>query len=152
DGDRAGAAAAGRGLAPLLGAGLAIRVAILPERDDPDTFVRREGLSAFQALRERAETVAAFLCRHAGESGEAHGRAVKAVLELARELPDLARREALLVDADRLLGIGVDRLRRAAEGVTQGAGRPVRVRTEAPTTFMAKTSAKTPERMPYVER
>src|SRR5262249_1004565 len=116
DGDRAGAAAAGRGLAPLLGAGLTVPLGPLPEGADPDTLVRREGQGGFAARRDRAESVAGFLCRHAGESGEAHGRALQAVLALARELPDLARREALLVDADRLLGVGVDRLRRAAEG------------------------------------
>src|SRR6185369_3634669 len=36
DGDRAGSAAMRRGLVPLLAAGLAVRVLILPEGDDPD--------------------------------------------------------------------------------------------------------------------
>jgi DNA primase len=149
DGDRAGHAAAGRGLAPLLGAGLSVRVLLLPEKDDPDTFVRREGAEGFFALRERAESVAGFLCRHAGESGEAHGRAVQAVLALARELPDLARREALLIDADRLLGVGVDRLRRAVESKSPTPG--VRVKSE---TAAAARPAVTvlPSRMPFVER
>ena len=151
DGDRAGSAAAGRGLAPLLGAGLAVRVALLPEGDDPDTFVRREGASGFAKLRDGAESVAGFLCRHAGESGEAHGRAVQAVLALAREIPDLARREALLVDADRLLGVGVDRLRRAAEGAKPGTA--VRAKSEPAAPSPAKRAAAvTPERMPFVER
>jgi DNA primase len=148
DGDRAGSAAAGRGLAPLLGAGLQVRVLILPEGDDPDTFVRRQGQDGFQKLRETAESVAGFLCRHAREGGEAHGRAVQAVLALAKELPDLARREALLVDADRLLGVGVDRLRRAAEGGS-GSASAVRVKTE-PASGSAVQA--TPERMPFVER
>lgn len=147
DGDRAGNAAAGRGLAPLLGAGLQVRVVLLPEKDDPDTFVRREGKDGFDKLRERAQSVAGFLCRQAGESGEAHGRALQAVLALARELPDLARREALLVDADRLLGVGVDRLRRAAESHPQGT---VRVKAEAAAPRPAVQA--TPQRMPFVER
>ena len=48
DGDRAGLAAASRGLAPLLAAGLALRVLELPEGDDPDSFVRREGIGGFE--------------------------------------------------------------------------------------------------------
>jgi DNA primase len=148
DGDRAGNAAAGRGLAPLLGAGLSVRVVLLPEKDDPDTFVRREGAEGFTALRERAESVAGFLCRHAGESGEAHGRAVQAVLALARELPDLSRREALLVDADRLLGVGVDRLRRAAESQALPS---VRVKSETALPSKRPVTV-TPASMPFVER
>jgi len=130
DGDKAGQAAASRGLAPLLQAGLAVRVAVLPAGDDPDTFVRREGVAAFEKLREKAGGVAEFLCRSAGASGEEHGKAVAAVIELARALPDLARREALFVSADRLLGVGADRLRRAAESPTAGT-RPLSVRREA---------------------
>jgi DNA primase len=130
DGDRAGLAAASRALAPLLAAGLAVRVMVLPEGDDPDTFVRREGEAAFAARREKAPGVAEFLCRGAGAGGEEHGRAVAAVVELARTLPDLARRESLLVSADRLLGVGVDRLRRATEAQTSAA-RSVSVRKEA---------------------
>ncbi|HEV8481868.1 MAG TPA: DNA primase [Candidatus Eisenbacteria bacterium] len=153
DGDRAGSAAMQRGLVPLLGAGLAVRVLILPEGDDPDTLVRRVGKAGFDALRAEAQSVAGFLCRQAGESGEAHGRAVAQVIELARELPDLARREALLVDADRLLGVGVDRLRRATESAKDSV-RPI-VSKRAGAAVVQPAKAVMPERrqkLPFVER
>lgn len=50
DGDDAGVRAADRALDPLLEAGLATRVLLLPRGEDPDSFLRREGASA---LRER---------------------------------------------------------------------------------------------------
>ena len=43
DRDAAGQAASGRGMVILHNAGLDVRVASLPEGDDPDSFVRREG-------------------------------------------------------------------------------------------------------------
>ncbi|HKA24910.1 MAG TPA: DNA primase [Candidatus Eisenbacteria bacterium] len=147
DGDRAGAQAAGRGLAPLLGAGLTLRVVVLPERDDPDSFVRREGVGAFQALRERAVGVVKFLCRDAGKSGEAHAQAIAKVVTLARELKDLSLRDGFLVDADRELGVGFDRLRHEVEkpGATKSMAAPpsVTVKTQAPVVV---------QRMPFVER
>jgi len=127
-------------------------VLILPEGDDPDTLVRREGKAGFDALRARAESVAGFLCRQAGESGEAHGRAVAQVLELARELPDLARREALLVDADRLLGVGVDRLRRASESGRESVRPVVAKRDSAQTVPARPVTPQARERMPFAER
>ncbi len=47
DGDKAGVAAALRGLDIVLEEGLNVKVAILPEGEDPDSFVQKEGSSAF---------------------------------------------------------------------------------------------------------
>ncbi len=57
DGDAAGRAAADRVIAralPLLGAGRSLRFVLLPEGEDPDSFLRRHGRAAFAALVERA--------------------------------------------------------------------------------------------------
>jgi DNA primase len=115
DGDSAGAAATVRALAPLLSAGLEVRAGRLPAGEDPDSLVQKNGAAAFAAVREAAESPAGYLCRSADEGAAGHGRAVAAVVELARSLDDLGRREALLMEADRRLGVGVERLRRAAE-------------------------------------
>ncbi|HEX7382330.1 MAG TPA: DNA primase [Nevskiaceae bacterium] len=64
DGDRAGRSAAARVLEPLLPqlrAGLECRFAFLPEGEDPDTLVQKEGHDAFAARIAQAEPLAQFL-------------------------------------------------------------------------------------------
>ena len=117
DGDAAGRVAARRALAPLLSAGLAVRVGSLPEKEDPDSFVRAHGAARFEAeILGSVQTPAALLCAAAGEGAEAHRKAVAAILELAAQIEGLPQREALFVEADRWLGTGVDRLRAEAAG------------------------------------
>ncbi|HYL88803.1 MAG TPA: DNA primase [Burkholderiales bacterium] len=64
DGDAAGRKAAWRALEvsiPLVEDKKPIRFLFLPEADDPDTFVRREGKDAFEALLRQAPTLSEFL-------------------------------------------------------------------------------------------
>lgn len=49
DGDAAGQKAAFASLEPFLAEGVQPRAVMLPEGDDPDSFVRREGIEAFEA-------------------------------------------------------------------------------------------------------
>ncbi len=50
DGDKAGRAATIRSVDDCLGTELAIRVASIPEPDDPDSFLKKQGPDAFRAL------------------------------------------------------------------------------------------------------
>lgn len=64
DGDRAGRQAAWRALEtalPLLTDGRQIRFAFLPEGEDPDTLVRKEGKTAFEQRLAAAQPLSAFL-------------------------------------------------------------------------------------------
>ena len=54
DGDQAGLAAVERLAGPLLAAGAAAKVALLPQGDDPDTFIRREGAAGLERLLTEA--------------------------------------------------------------------------------------------------
>ena len=54
DGDSAGERAMLRALEALLPAGLRVRAAMLPEGDDPDTLLQREGAEALRELVDRA--------------------------------------------------------------------------------------------------
>ncbi|HYO58739.1 DNA primase [Archangium sp.] len=54
DGDQAGLAAVERLAGPLLAAGAAAKVALLPQGDDPDTFIRREGSAGLERLLTEA--------------------------------------------------------------------------------------------------
>ena len=61
DGDRAGRAAAWRAMETALpyGGGMVeLKFLLLPEKDDPDTFVRSQGADAFRALAGRRRVAA----------------------------------------------------------------------------------------------
>src|SRR6185503_15053132 len=55
DADNAGQNATIRSLDPLLAAGLAIRVAVIPNGKDPDDFIKQHGGEAFRAIIDQAE-------------------------------------------------------------------------------------------------
>ena len=55
DSDEAGQNAAVRSLDHLLASGLAVRVAVVPAPDDPDSFIKKSGAEAFRKLIEGAE-------------------------------------------------------------------------------------------------
>lgn len=61
DSDEAGQKAAERSLDSLLASGLAVRVAVIPAPDDPDSFIRDKGADAFRQLIEKAEGFFDFL-------------------------------------------------------------------------------------------
>lgn len=64
DGDRAGRQAAWRALEtalPFMRDGRVVRFLFLPEGDDPDSLVRREGLAAFAQRLEQAQALADYL-------------------------------------------------------------------------------------------
>lgn len=66
DGDRAGRAAAWRALETALpygGGTLELKFLLLPEGEDPDSFVRTKGAEAFLALADKAEPLADFLVK-----------------------------------------------------------------------------------------
>jgi len=64
DGDRAGRAAAARAMETALpygGGTVELKFLLLPEKDDPDTFVRAQGADAFRALAAKAAPLSDFL-------------------------------------------------------------------------------------------
>jgi DNA primase len=61
DGDAAGLNAVERLAGPLLAAGAATRVALLPQGDDPDTFVRREGPEGVERLLAESQPLTAHI-------------------------------------------------------------------------------------------
>lgn len=61
DGDPAGVRAADRALDPLLGAGIAVRVLLLPPGEDPDSLLAKASPAVFGALLGEARDVPAFL-------------------------------------------------------------------------------------------
>ena len=122
DGDAAGRKAARRALEtslPLAADGKTIRFLFLPEGEDPDTFVRKQGREAFERLIPTSQTLSGFLVgemRAAAEFATAEGRssfltaakphlqkitAPALKLQLLKEVADLAN--VSQDEAERLL-------------------------------------------------
>jgi DNA primase len=96
DGDAAGARAAARSAdlaLPLLAPDRTLRIAALPQGEDPDTLVRRQGNATFQAVLEAARPLADALydlLREAGGEKTPEQRAAfrTRLEEAARRIPD----------------------------------------------------------------
>lgn len=96
DGDEAGYRAALRAaerVLPLLKPQQSVRIAFLPEGEDPDTFIRENGSSAFEGLIKRASPLIEFLWAHqiAGKqfsTPEARAGLSTRLDELAAAIPD----------------------------------------------------------------
>ncbi len=89
DSDAAGKKAADRSLPALFSQGLLVRIVSLPQGDDPDSLIRREGPSAFLERVESAEDYFDHNLNEAALSGELADAAAKSRL-VRRLAPALA--------------------------------------------------------------
>jgi DNA primase len=104
DGDRAGRAAAWRALETALpygGGTLELKFLLLPEGDDPDSFVRSKGPEAFRALAVQAAPLSDFLVKELTarvDLGTVDGRSrFQAIAKpLLRRLPEGSYRAAVM--------------------------------------------------------
>jgi DNA primase len=125
DGDDAGIRAADRALEPMLAAGLPVRVLLLPEGEDPDSFLLRNGAKAFSGLLEGAMDVAAFLATASLSSPGANPTPearVKRYVELLGRVEDPVRRRMMVRRGAVAFGVEEDVLLEAL-GRRRGAGR-----------------------------
>src|SRR5262245_36960582 len=104
DGDRAGRSAAARAMEAALpfGGGMVdLRFLLLPEKDDPDTYVRANGADAFRALADTAISLPEFLvdeldARIDFSSPGGRARFDASAKPLLRRLPEGSYRETIL--------------------------------------------------------
>ncbi len=119
DGDRAGRAAAWRALhnaLPEVREGRELRFLFLPEGEDPDSLVGREGREAFEARLAGALPLSEYLAAHLREQADlahADGRAkfVALARPLLAKIPQGVYLELLLARIAQEVGLGADRLR-----------------------------------------
>ncbi len=108
DGDAAGVNAALRTLDLFLNTGLTVHVMVLPKGDDPDTFIRRQGLEDFRELESQAFplldfAVTACLDQYQGDSIAERIRKVDEVLHILRKTTNpVEKAEYIGVVSDRL--------------------------------------------------
>jgi DNA primase len=136
DGDAAGARAAERVMAlalPHLTPGRSLAFVTLPGGEDPDTYIRRHGLSGFTALMERATPLASALylavAGNRAATPEERAAQQRRLEELAARIPDRTLRgeyQKYFRDAWFAAGRLASRAGpRGAGAARQGAGRGV---------------------------
>ncbi|HWN37880.1 MAG TPA: DNA primase [Gammaproteobacteria bacterium] len=116
DGDAAGRAAASRAMEtalPFGGGNVDIRFLLLPEKDDPDTFVRSQGADAFRALAAGAIALPDFFVAELDKrvdfkSTGGRGRFDVSAKPLLRRLPEGSYRETILDALRGKMGLAPD--------------------------------------------
>lgn len=115
DGDRAGIRAAVRAADQLVVQGLEASIVVLPEEEDPDSYVRKEGADALRELVRSAPDYFRYL---RGEAEKGPGTAsrktqvVEHLLGTVSRVDQPVRREILLQDMAGLFDIPLDTLRK----------------------------------------
>ncbi|MEX0828925.1 MAG: DNA primase [Nitrospirales bacterium] len=116
DGDTAGVNAALRTLDLFLNSGMDVRVLVLPTGEDPDTFIRTNGVEAFRELESRAATLLDFVVTSVLDKAKKDSiqdrvqRADEVLAILQKTKNPLEKDEYLKVVSERL-GIRQDLLR-----------------------------------------
>lgn len=106
DGDDAGLKAAFSSAAPLLGAGLDVKMVMLPSGEDPDSFVRANGADTMRERIDKATGVVnTLLGDDAWDGGAGQERAVRRVLEALAPVDDPLRRRVYLEELANHVGL-----------------------------------------------
>jgi DNA primase len=127
DGDDAGAAAALRAVPIFFEKGLHVRVLTLPDKADPDSFLRKHGPEKYQAFLKKALPGLSFLVRSLSKGTrldipEERGRIARTVVKEIEKIPDAVARSEYLKQASEELGIAEEILRRIVGTREPGKG------------------------------
>ncbi|MGC4029524.1 MAG: DNA primase [Steroidobacteraceae bacterium] len=129
DGDRAGRAAAWRALQnalPEATAGRELKFLFLPEGEDPDTLVGKEGREGFEARYAAALPLSEYLVAHLAESidirhADGKARFVAEARPLLERVPAGPYRELLLDRLAQAIGVSAERFLAIVGPVTHAA-------------------------------
>ena len=115
DGDPAGLRAAIRGVDIVLGEGLDVKVAVLPDGEDPDTFAKRLGKEALMEwLAENSRDFIRFkidlLDKEAADDPIKRTELVRSVVQSIAQVPDELKRTVYIQESAGRLGMQADDL------------------------------------------
>ncbi|MFC1489971.1 DNA primase [Candidatus Latescibacterota bacterium] len=119
DGDKAGIAAAARGADNLLASDLNIGVAVLPEGDDPDSYVMEHGADSLRGFIEKPMDIWEFKLSALGNESTGPESSIKLAGEIAdsiSQIPDELKREVYIREMSKRIGIDIDAMRKAVNG------------------------------------
>lgn len=158
DPDRAGQDAAVKAAVTFVEAGLAVRVATLPQGEDPDSFIRKEGADAFHAVLDKAASVVRFqidVMSGREDTGSEVGvmRAARAVLQTISRSPNAVQRAKLVQEAAGCLSLPAGALQddlqhvlRRQRNYQRGAPVPEQPATDAPSSATSHSDIPREER------
>ncbi|MHB8471332.1 MAG: DNA primase [Gammaproteobacteria bacterium] len=135
DGDRAGRAAAWRALEtalPVLREGRQARFLFLPDGEDPDSMVRKEGKDSFEARLNTATPLSRFFFDELAkqvdtDSVDGRARLAELAKPLLSKLPDGVFRQMMLEQLSGIVQLGSEKL-----AMLMGAGSPQAGENRAP--------------------
>ncbi len=104
DGDKAGIKAAVRGGLLCLSRGMEVTVALLPEGEDPDSYLLKEGKDALQQLLDSSPGIIGFLAKDPRPEQPTAER-IDILLDALRSLQDMVKRELLVKEMSEAFGI-----------------------------------------------
>jgi DNA primase len=110
DSDTAGKNAAIKSAVIFIRSGLAVRIAQLPEEEDPDSFILKNGPEAFRSLCNDAVSAVKFQIdllklRHDASTEAGISRITNEVLDTIGQAPDPVHRDSMTKEASELLGL-----------------------------------------------
>ena len=140
DSDKAGRAAALRAVPLLTAAGVDARVALLPDGEDPDSFVRKQGAAALEELVSKAQPAVEYFLDQAwfksDRSADARAAALREAGPMIGSIGDEVRRE--MVIAQIALGMQIDArvVRMAMKGVESAPASPPAMVNQRPPSML----------------
>ncbi|MEO8401958.1 MAG: DNA primase [Gammaproteobacteria bacterium] len=142
DGDQAGRTAAWRALLvtlPLIRDGLQARFMFLPDGEDPDSLVRKEGKEGFEKRMQQAASLSHFFFQSlAGQTDlsnmDGRARFVKLATEHINELPDGIFRQMMLDELAKRALVDVEQLKPVNNARTK-LPRPAAPKVRSPSTM-----------------
>ena len=110
DGDMAGIKASIRGIDMLLEEGMNIKVCLLPDGDDPDSFARKHNATEFQNFIQEHETdfirfKAQLLMEDAGKDPMKHAELINDIVRSIAVIPEAIVRDVYIKECGQLLRI-----------------------------------------------
>ena len=107
DGDSAGIKAALRGLDLVLEEGMNLKLLLLPDGEDPDSYVQRVGAEAFKTyIQTNAQDFIEFkqkqLLADAGQDPVRRAEAVSDIIQSVNKMPDALKRQTFLTRVSQL--------------------------------------------------
>ncbi len=110
DGDAAGIKASLRGIDLVLEEGMNVKVLLLPDGEDPDSFAKKMGASGFQNYIEKNETdfiqfKTRLLLKDTENDPVAKARLISDVIRSVAVIPDTITRSVYIKECSRLLGV-----------------------------------------------
>ena len=124
DSDAAGHKAIGKAFTELSEVGLEVRVATLPEKQDPDSLIKADGPEAFRALLDKASGFFDYQIDFAQKNTDLaqplnRGRFANTLAVYLKKVSDPVVRDSLLAHCATRLGIGLAEFRESCNRVKE---------------------------------